>query len=207
MVVGLDKFREHFAHHADHYAVIGGTACSMIFEEVGIDFPPDDRTIEVVAPVSLSEIGIDPGRPTWQMLKPLVQTALKRVGMTVDVYEGMGCGEIEFLQPAPQGCTMIVHHVDIARSTEKVLFDGSGVVSSLERYDPFPFGSHSSPLFNLLKLIHDGAPAPEDPAGSADRTSPEMSPSSRTYAALPAAATLARWRSGPYRAAGPAGRG
>ena len=38
MVVGLDKFREHFADHADHYAVIGGTACSMIFEEVGIDF-------------------------------------------------------------------------------------------------------------------------------------------------------------------------
>ena len=38
MVVGLDKFREHFADHADHYAVIGGTACSMIFEEVGIGF-------------------------------------------------------------------------------------------------------------------------------------------------------------------------
>lgn len=38
MVVGLDKFREHFADHADHYAVIGGTACSMIFEEVDIDF-------------------------------------------------------------------------------------------------------------------------------------------------------------------------
>ena len=38
MVVGLDKFREHFAEHADHYAVIGGTACSMIFEEVGVEF-------------------------------------------------------------------------------------------------------------------------------------------------------------------------
>lgn len=86
--------------------------------------PADDRTIEVVAPVGLPEIGMDPSRSTWQMLKPLVQTALKRVGMTVDVYEGMGCGEIEFLQPAPQGCTMIVHHVDIARFAEKIPFDG-----------------------------------------------------------------------------------
>ena len=71
-----------------------------------------------------TEVSVDPSRPTWQMLKPLVQTALKRVGMTVNVYEGMGCGEIEFLQPAPQGYTMIVHHVDIARFAEKILFDG-----------------------------------------------------------------------------------
>jgi hypothetical protein len=42
MVVGLDKFREHFADHADHYVVIGGTACSMIFEEVGIAFRQTD---------------------------------------------------------------------------------------------------------------------------------------------------------------------
>ena len=38
MVVGLDRFHEHFAAHEDHYAVIGGTACSMILEEVGIGF-------------------------------------------------------------------------------------------------------------------------------------------------------------------------
>ena len=55
MVVGLDKFREHFAEHADHYAVIGGTACSMIFEEVGIGFRQTDDIdmvlcVEVVDP-------------------------------------------------------------------------------------------------------------------------------------------------------------
>lgn len=55
MVVGLDKFREHFAEHADHYAVIGGTACSMILEEVGIGFRRTDDIdmvlcVEVVDP-------------------------------------------------------------------------------------------------------------------------------------------------------------
>lgn len=55
MVVGLDKFREHFAEHAEHYVIIGGTACSMIFEEVGIDFRQTDDIdmvlcVEVVDP-------------------------------------------------------------------------------------------------------------------------------------------------------------
>lgn len=55
MVVGLDKFREHFAEHTDHYAVIGGTACSMILEEVGIGFRQTDDIdmvlcVEVVDP-------------------------------------------------------------------------------------------------------------------------------------------------------------
>jgi len=42
VVVGLDKFREHFADHADHYVIIGGTACSLIFDEVGIGFRQTD---------------------------------------------------------------------------------------------------------------------------------------------------------------------
>ena len=55
MVVGLDNFREHFAEHTDHYAVIGGTACSMILEEVGIGFRQTDDIdmvlcVEVVDP-------------------------------------------------------------------------------------------------------------------------------------------------------------
>ncbi|MFK5977768.1 MAG: hypothetical protein QM488_02645 [Rhizobiaceae bacterium] len=38
MVPGIDKFREHFAGHEDCYALIGGSACSLIFDEAGIDF-------------------------------------------------------------------------------------------------------------------------------------------------------------------------
>jgi hypothetical protein len=38
MVVGLDKFREHFAGHEEQYAVIGGSACFLVFEQAGLDF-------------------------------------------------------------------------------------------------------------------------------------------------------------------------
>lgn len=38
MVPGIDKFREHFAGHEDSYAIIGGSACSLIFNEAGVDF-------------------------------------------------------------------------------------------------------------------------------------------------------------------------
>ena len=38
MVVGLDKFREFFAGLEDSYAVIGGSACDIIFNTAGIPF-------------------------------------------------------------------------------------------------------------------------------------------------------------------------
>jgi len=38
MVVGIDKFREHFAGHEDQYAIIGGTACHLLFDQAGLKF-------------------------------------------------------------------------------------------------------------------------------------------------------------------------
>lgn len=38
MVVGLDRFREHFAEFTDHYVLIGGAACFVNMNEVGISF-------------------------------------------------------------------------------------------------------------------------------------------------------------------------
>ena len=38
MVRGLDKFREHFKNYSDRFVLIGGTACSIDMEEVGLDF-------------------------------------------------------------------------------------------------------------------------------------------------------------------------
>lgn len=38
MIVGIDKFREHFAGHEDQYAIIGGTACDLLFDEAGLRF-------------------------------------------------------------------------------------------------------------------------------------------------------------------------
>ncbi|MCE5319025.1 MAG: hypothetical protein LLG04_16885 [Parachlamydia sp.] len=38
MVKGLNYFKTHFASYAEHYVLIGGTACTVIMQEVGLDF-------------------------------------------------------------------------------------------------------------------------------------------------------------------------
>ena len=38
MVVGVDRFREHFAGHEHQYVLIGGAACELIMQDVGLDF-------------------------------------------------------------------------------------------------------------------------------------------------------------------------
>lgn len=38
MIIGLEKFREHFAGHENQYAIIGGAACDMLFDAAGLPF-------------------------------------------------------------------------------------------------------------------------------------------------------------------------
>ena len=38
MIVGIDKFRQHFAGHDGQYALIGGAACHLLFDEAGLPF-------------------------------------------------------------------------------------------------------------------------------------------------------------------------
>jgi hypothetical protein len=54
VVPGIDKFREHFAGHEKNYALIGGAACSLIFDEVGVDYRAT-RDIDMVLCVEVVE--------------------------------------------------------------------------------------------------------------------------------------------------------
>jgi len=38
MVIGVQRFRTHFAGHEHQYVLIGGAACELILEEFGVDF-------------------------------------------------------------------------------------------------------------------------------------------------------------------------
>ena len=38
MVIGVDRFRAHFAGHEHQYVLIGGAACDLVMDEVGLDF-------------------------------------------------------------------------------------------------------------------------------------------------------------------------
>lgn len=38
MVVGVERFREHFAGHDHQYVLIGGAACELLMDDAGLDF-------------------------------------------------------------------------------------------------------------------------------------------------------------------------
>lgn len=38
MIIGLELFKEHFANHVDQYVLIGGLACTLVMEDVGLAF-------------------------------------------------------------------------------------------------------------------------------------------------------------------------
>lgn len=38
MVIGLNRFRLHFAPFSNQYVLIGGTACTVIMQDSGLDF-------------------------------------------------------------------------------------------------------------------------------------------------------------------------
>jgi hypothetical protein len=52
MVVGLDRWREHFTGFEDRYALVGGVACDRLFEEAGIEFRAT-KDLDVVLLVEL----------------------------------------------------------------------------------------------------------------------------------------------------------
>ena len=57
MVTGIEKFREHFAAHEDQYTIIGGTACDLLFDAVGLGFRAT-RDIDMVLCVEVVDAAL-----------------------------------------------------------------------------------------------------------------------------------------------------
>jgi hypothetical protein len=55
MVQGIDQFRKHFEGYEESYALIGGSACHLIFEEVGVNFR-STRDIDMVLRVDVVDL-------------------------------------------------------------------------------------------------------------------------------------------------------
>ncbi|MDI1363517.1 MAG: hypothetical protein PSX79_01380, partial [bacterium] len=56
MVVGLDRWRDHFADYADRYVLVGGVACEQLMEEAGLGFRLT-KDFDVVLLVELLDAG------------------------------------------------------------------------------------------------------------------------------------------------------
>lgn len=66
MVNGLEYFRKHFAPYVDQYVLIGGTACTIIMQEAGLDFRATKDLDIVLYVEALHENFV---RAFWQFVK------------------------------------------------------------------------------------------------------------------------------------------
>jgi hypothetical protein len=66
MVRGLDLFKSHFAGYGDRYILIGGTACSILLEEAGLDFRAT-KDLDIV--LCIEALDADFVRAFWEFIR------------------------------------------------------------------------------------------------------------------------------------------
>ncbi|MBO5494508.1 MAG: hypothetical protein J5964_02180 [Eubacterium sp.] len=66
MVRGLDKFKEFFENYGSNYVLIGGTACSIIFDEIGLDFRAT-KDLDIV--LVIENLNDDFANRLWEFIK------------------------------------------------------------------------------------------------------------------------------------------
>lgn len=65
-IQGLYKFRDFFQKYTDNYVLIGGTACSILFDEVGENFRAT-KDLDVV--LIVENISKEFGQAFWEFIK------------------------------------------------------------------------------------------------------------------------------------------
>ena len=67
-VIGLDLFAERFAEHSDKYVLIGGSACFLNFDEIGIDFRAT-KDLDIVLILDVDALDTDFARCLWKFIQ------------------------------------------------------------------------------------------------------------------------------------------
>ena len=66
MVVGLEKFKEHFADYASCYILIGGAACSVAMEHEGLEFR-STKDLDIVLCIEVLDAAF--GKAFWEFVE------------------------------------------------------------------------------------------------------------------------------------------
>lgn len=66
MVIGLERFKEHFAAYTDQFVLIGGTACTLLMENAGLQFRAT-KDLDIV--LHVEALGAEFVRTFWQFIK------------------------------------------------------------------------------------------------------------------------------------------
>ena len=65
-MIGLEKFKNHFKGFEDYYVIIGGTACTVLFENYGVSFR---ATKDIDTVVLMENIDVDFTRRFWSFIQ------------------------------------------------------------------------------------------------------------------------------------------
>ena len=79
-VNGLNKFRDFFKEYNNNYVLIGGTACAIIFDEIGEDVRAT-KDLDIV--LIVENINIEFGKKLWEFIKD--------AGYTIEVGQEKRC--------------------------------------------------------------------------------------------------------------------
>lgn len=77
---GLNKFRDFFKEYNNNYVLIGGTACAIIFDEIGEDFRAT-KDLDIV--LIVENINVEFGKKLWEFIKD--------AGYTIEVGQEKRC--------------------------------------------------------------------------------------------------------------------
>lgn len=66
MIKGLEHFKKHFSALTDHYVLIGGSACTVIMEDVGLDFRAT-KDLDIV--LYVEALSLEFATVFWQFIK------------------------------------------------------------------------------------------------------------------------------------------
>ena len=143
MVRGLQKFKEKFSEYSEHYALIGGTACTVLMDEADIDFRATKDLDIVLYVEALDEHFV---RIFWEFIdEGDYQNRQKSTGKNI-FYRFQKPSNVEF----PWMLELF------SRLPDRVLFHGEG------RVTPIPINDEVASLSAILldddyyQLVHEG---------------------------------------------------
>lgn len=114
-VAGIEKFKEAMAGHEGEYVLIGGSACSILFDEVGDDF----RLTKDLDVVVLTD-GRDPsfGDAFWRFAKSVEYKAGKRKNGECAYYRFILPEDSPFVGKYPSEIELFAKHPDFELKNE-----------------------------------------------------------------------------------------
>lgn len=131
MVAGLERFRDHFQAHDHQYALIGGAACDLAMERLGLTFRAT-KDLDIV--LLVEELDAAFGRAFWEFIRAGGYQTTQSSGGTPRLYR--------FARPEVAGYPMMLE-VFSAKPHQVALGDEP-------HFTPIPFDEAASSLSAIL---------------------------------------------------------